>query len=146
MHKDFCTHKVLSYWALRIVPSVILLQSLLYKFGDDGAYVYIFLEMGLGDDMRLLFAVVEFIGSIFLVQSVYCRWGAYIGIFVSLLSIIPFVILGFELPVENSFASGLQLFGMSLVVLMTSLLILEQELGRIQKTSKSTQKRESLTA
>ena len=65
MQKDFRIHKVLSYWALRIVPAVILIQSLLYKFGDDAESVYIFTTTGLGDDVRLLIAVFEFIAAFF---------------------------------------------------------------------------------
>ncbi|WP_044210268.1 hypothetical protein [Flammeovirga sp. OC4] len=128
MQKDFRIHKVLSYWALRIVPSVILLQSLLYKFGDDAESVYIFTITGLGDDIRLLMAVFEFIAAFFLVYPPLSKEGAGLSVAItSFLLMVHLFIVGVDLPVEGGYSEGLQLFGMTLVAFLTSLLVLEQE-------------------
>ncbi|NME67685.1 DoxX family protein [Flammeovirga aprica] len=129
MQKDFKIHKVLSYWALRIVPAVILLQSLLYKFGDDAESVYIFTATGLGDDVRLLIAVFEFIAAFFLVYPPLSKEGARISLVItSFLLIVHLFVVGVDLPVEGGYTKGLQLFGMTLVAFLTSLLVLEQEI------------------
>lgn len=138
MHKDFKIHKVLSYWALRIVPSVVLLQSLLYKFGDDAESVYIYTTIGLGDDMRLLIAVIEFVAAFLLVYPPLSKEGAKIAsVITSFLLFIHLFIVGIDLPVEGGHSDGIQLFGMTLVTLLTSLLVLNQEAEGITFIEKS---------
>lgn len=129
MQKDFKIHKVLSYWSLRIVPAVILIQSLLYKFGDDAESVYIFTTIGLGDDIRLMIAVVEFVAAFLIVYPPLSKQGAKLAaIITGSLLLIHLFIVGIDLPVEGGHSDGLQLFGMTLVTFLTSLLVLDQEL------------------
>ncbi|AZQ63588.1 hypothetical protein EI427_15565 [Flammeovirga pectinis] len=128
MQKDFKIHKVLSYWALRAIPVVVLFQSLLYKMGEDPESVYIYYQLGLGDDIRLFIAVVEFIACFLLVYRSLCKWGAWIAVVLTSFQLLAQIfILGIDLPVEEGLSNGMQLFGMSLVTLLTCLLIIEQE-------------------
>ncbi len=68
------------YWAIRIVPAAILLQSLFFKFTAAPEAVHIFTELGVEPYGRIGLGVVELITAILLVIPKTAYYGAILGV------------------------------------------------------------------
>ena len=73
------TSKVLT-WILRIVPAIILLQTLFFKFSAAPESVYIFSTLGLEPWGRILVGILELITAILLLVPRSTLLGSVIGL------------------------------------------------------------------
>ena len=107
-------------WALQIVTSVILLQTLYFKFTAQPESVYIFSKIGAEPYGRIGSGVVELIAGILLLIPATAWMGALIaaGVMVGALGS-HLTILGIEVQGDRG-----ELFGLALVVFVFSLIIL----------------------
>ena len=107
-------------WALQIVTSVILLQTLYFKFTAQPESVYIFSKIGAEPYGRIGSGVVELIAGILLLMPATAWMGALIaaGVMVGALGS-HLTILGIEVQGDHG-----ELFGLALVVFVFSLIIL----------------------
>ena len=107
-------------WALQIVTSVILLQTLYFKFTAQPESVYIFSKIGAEPYGRIGSGVVELIAGILLLMPATAWMGALIaaGVMVGALGS-HLTILGIEVQGDRG-----ELFGLALVVFVFSLIIL----------------------
>ena len=84
-------------WALRIIPAVILLQTLFFKFTASEESVYIFTKMGAEPYGRIGSGIFELIASILLLYPRTTLLGAILGIGVMAGAIVSHLaILGIE--------------------------------------------------
>src|SRR6476620_207713 len=66
-------------WILRIIPAIILLQTLFFKFSAAPESVYIFSTLGLEPWGRILVGILELIASILLLIPRTTLAGAILG-------------------------------------------------------------------
>lgn len=66
-------------WILRIIPAIIMLQTLFFKFSASAESVYIFSTLGVEPWGRILSGVMELIAGILLVIPGKTVYGAIIG-------------------------------------------------------------------
>lgn len=66
-------------WILRIIPAIIMLQTLFFKFSASDESVYIFSTLGVEPWGRILSGVMELIAGILLVIPGKTVYGAIIG-------------------------------------------------------------------
>lgn len=66
-------------WALRVLPAIILLQTLFFKFSAAPVSVYIFTELGIEPWGRIGTGVLELIASILILFPRTTVYGAILG-------------------------------------------------------------------
>lgn len=66
-------------WILRIIPAIIMLQTLFFKFSASAESVYIFTTLGVEPWGRILSGVMELIAGILLLIPGKTIYGAIIG-------------------------------------------------------------------
>jgi len=71
--------KILS-WVLRIIPAVIFLQTLFFKFTAAPESVHIFETLGMEPYGRIGSGIAELIASILLLIPSTTKWGAALGL------------------------------------------------------------------
>ncbi|OIQ22491.1 MAG: DoxX family protein [Flavobacterium sp. MedPE-SWcel] len=71
--------KNLTIWVLRLVPAIILLQTLFFKFTGAEESVYIFTTLGAEPYGRIGSGVMELIAAILLLIPSKSHWGAFLG-------------------------------------------------------------------
>lgn len=79
MKKATSKSKTIFNWILRIVPALIMLQTLYFKFTGAEESVYIFTQIGMEPWGRYLVGTTELVSSILLLTSWY-GIGALIGL------------------------------------------------------------------
>jgi uncharacterized membrane protein YphA (DoxX/SURF4 family) len=67
-------------WVLRVVPAIILLQTLYFKFTAQPESVKLFTEIGMEPYGRIGSGVVELIAAILLLIPKYTGYGAILGL------------------------------------------------------------------
>ncbi len=107
-------------WILRIVPAVILLQTLYFKFSGAPESVYIFETLGIEPEGRIGSGIVELIASIFLLIPRTTWIGAVLGLGVIAGAIFSHLT---KLGIEVQGDGGL-LFILALVVFVFCLLLI----------------------
>ena len=101
-------------WILRLIPVIILLQTLYFKFTGAPEAVFIFTQMGVEPWGRYVLGVLELITGILLLTPWFVS-GALLGILLMLGALVAHLTtLGIEVQ-----GDGGLLFGMALVVLIT---------------------------
>jgi uncharacterized membrane protein YphA (DoxX/SURF4 family) len=108
------------FWVLRIVPAVILLQTLFFKFTAADESVYIFSKLGIEPWGRIGSGVAELIAAILILIPATTWIGALIALGVisgALMS--HLTVLGIEVMGDRG-----QLFIYALIVFITSALLL----------------------
>ena len=105
-------YKNIGLWAMRILASVILLQTLFFKFTAAPVSVYIFSELGMEPWGRIGTGVVELIAAILLLMPRFTFFGAVLGL--GLMSGAIFFHLG-KLGIEVQNDSG-KLFMLAVLV------------------------------
>ena len=101
-------------WILRLIPVIILLQTLYFKFTGAPEAVFIFTQMGVEPWGRYVLGVLELITGILLLTPWFVS-GALLGILLMLGALFAHLTtLGIEVQ-----GDGGLLFGMALVVLIT---------------------------
>jgi hypothetical protein len=109
-------------WILRIVPAIILLQTLFFKFSGAEESVYIFTTLGVEPWGRIGSGVMELIAG-FLFLTKYYVWGSLISVGIMFGAVMSHIlILGYVIMDD-----GGQLFIMALVALVFSALLVWQQ-------------------
>ena len=120
-------------WLLRIVPALILLQTLFFKFTGAAESVYIFSKLNVEPWGRYGSGVAELIAGILLLIPRYSVWGALLALGVMGGAIVSHLfVLGIEVMDDNG-----QLFYMALLTAACSGVILylnKQALFDVLKT------------
>ncbi len=112
--------KPILMWIIRIVPAVILLQTLFFKFTASPESVYIFTTLGVEPWGRILSGIMELVAGILLVIPRLSIYGALIGAGVMAGAIVSHLfVLGVEVM-----GDGGQLFIYALITMICCLTIL----------------------
>ncbi len=114
------TIKTILIWVLRVIPALILLQTLFFKFTASEESVYIFSKIGMEPWGRIGTGVFELIASVLLLWPRTTHFGAILG--VGLMSgalFFHFTKLGIDVQ-----GDGGLLFTYALVVMISCLLLI----------------------
>jgi len=115
------------FWALRIVPAVILLQTLFFKFTAADESVYIFTKLGIEPWGRIGSGVVELIAAVLILIPITTGIGALIALGVISGALIShFTVLGIEVQGDHG-----QLFIYALIVFICCILLVVFEKNRL---------------
>ena len=115
------------YWGIRIIPALILWQTLYFKFNGTEESIYIFTTMGLEPWGRYLTGIGELIAGLAIIIPRYSWKGAVLaaglmaGAIFSHLTTLGIVVLD----------DGGYLFGLAITVLIFSLIILYSEKNKV---------------
>ena len=110
---------VIAVWVLRIIASIIMLQTLFFKFTASEESVYIFSQLGMEPWGRIATGVMELIASILILYPRTTFFGAVLAIGLMLGAIGAHLVkLGIE--IKND---GGQLFIYALIVLVASTIL-----------------------
>lgn len=71
--------KLSGIWALRLIPAIILLQTLFFKFTAAPESVWIFTQLGAEPWGRILSGIFELLALILLVTPSFSVYGAILG-------------------------------------------------------------------
>ncbi len=107
-------------WVLRLIPAIILLQTLFFKFTAAPESVYIFETLGLEPHGRIASGIAELIAAVLLLIPRTTWIGAIIGLGVISGAIVSHLT---QLGIEVQGDGGL-LFYLALIVLFCCLLLL----------------------
>ncbi len=121
--------KSILLWVLRIVPALIMLQTLFFKFSASEESVYIFSVVGIEPWGRIATGVFELIASLLLLYPRTTYLGALLG--AGLMSgalMMHFTLLGYEVK-----GDGGLLFIYALVVFVCCLLLLYFERKQVMQ-------------
>ena len=119
--------KKVIFWSIRIIPSLILWQTLYFKFNGAEESIYIFTTMGLEPWGRYLMGIIELIAGVALLIPRYSWIGAVLaagimaGAIFSHLTTLGIVVLD----------DGGYLFGLAITVLIFSLIVLYSEKNKM---------------
>lgn len=112
---------------LRIIPAIILLQTLYFKFSAAPESVYIFSTLGLEPFGRIGSGIAELIAAVLLLIPKASWMGALLSLGVISGAIVSHLtILGIEVQGDGGY-----LFGLALAVFVTSTLILWMEKSKV---------------
>jgi putative oxidoreductase len=115
-------------WTLRIIASVILLQTLYFKFTGHPESVELFSKLGVEPWGRIGTGFIELIAGVLLLIPSTVLFGALLGIGLMLGAIASHIlIIGIE-----SQGDGGQLFGLAFVVLACCMVIVLLNKGQLQ--------------
>ncbi|WAC09232.1 DoxX family protein [Dyadobacter pollutisoli] len=107
------------FWVLRIVPAVILLQTLFFKFTAAEESVYIFSKLGIEPWGRIGSGIAELIAAILILIPAVTGIGAFMALGVISGALIShFTVLGIEVQ-----GDGGQLFIYAVLVFISSALL-----------------------
>jgi putative oxidoreductase len=111
--------KQITSWALRIVASLILLQTLYFKFSAHPESVELFTKLGVEPWGRIGTGIIELITGILLLLPTTAFIGAFLGIGLMIGAVLSHItVLGIE-----SKGDGGQLFILALIVLVLCVLL-----------------------
>ena len=119
--------KSLSNWILRIVPAIIMLQTLFFKFTAAPESIYIFETLGLGAAGRIGTGVIELIASLLILLPRTTWMGAILG-----LGTMSGAIIGHltKLGIDVQGDGGL-LFGMAIITFICCAVLVWQNRGEV---------------
>ena len=115
--------KKVNFWALRIIPAIILLQTLFYKFTAAPESVHIFSSLGMEPYGRIGSGVAELIASVLLLIPRTSWLGALMGLGIMAGAILAHL---FKLGIEVQ-GDGGALFAMALIVFLCCAVIAWKE-------------------
>ncbi len=70
---------IIFLWVLRVVPAIVLLQTLFFKFSAAPESIYIFSTLGLEPWGRILVGILELIAAVLLLIPRTTFFGAFLG-------------------------------------------------------------------
>ncbi|MBL0339909.1 MAG: DoxX family protein [Bacteroidetes bacterium] len=112
--------KTLLIWILRIVPALIMLQTLYFKFSASEESVFIFSTLGVEPWGRIVSGIMELIAGVLLLIPRTTFWGALIGCGVMAGAVMSHLfILGIEVMGDNG-----QLFAYAIITLICCVFLL----------------------
>lgn len=112
--------KTITIWVLRIVPALIMMQTLFFKFTASEESVYLFTQLGMEPWGRIGTGVLELIASVLILWPRTTHFGAIIS--VGLMSGAVFFHLT-KLGIEIQGDGGL-LFAYAMIVMISCLLLI----------------------
>ncbi|MEM7571296.1 MAG: DoxX family protein [Bacteroidota bacterium] len=115
--------KKLLPWVLRLVPAIILLQTLTFKFTAHPDSVALFAQLGVEPFGRIGIGVFELIAGILLLIPATSRFGAFLAVGLMLGAVASHL---FVLGISYN-GDGGALFGMALITLIAAALIVYRE-------------------
>ncbi len=115
------------YWSIRLIPAIILLQTLFYKFTAAPESVYIFTQIGLEPYGRIGIGILELIAAIFILMPKTTIYGAFLSLGL-MVGALFFHATKLGIVVLND---GGTLFILALLVALFSLLILWVEKANV---------------
>ena len=119
--------KHLLFWFIRIVPAVILFQTLFFKFSAAPESVAIFTKLGIEPIGRIGTGIIELVAAILLVIPNKSLYGAFIGFGTMIGAIASHLfILGIETNNDKGF-----LFILACITALFCLIVLYQEREKI---------------
>lgn len=108
--------KVIAMWVMRLFASIIMLQTLWFKFSAHPESVELFSKLGTEPWGRIGTGVLELIASVLLLIPRFSVYGAIMGVVIMLGAILcHLIIIGIE-----SHGDGGQLFVLAIVVMVCS--------------------------
>ncbi len=127
----------LLYWATRIVASVILLQTLYFKFTASPESVYIFTTVGMEPWGRIGVGVAEAVAGVLLLITPVAWWGAALalGLMVGAIGM-HFTLLGIEVQGDGGY-----LLFLALMVSLCAAFILWVDQQKVRETLEKLLKR-----
>lgn len=115
------------FWILRLIPAIIMLQTLFYKFSGAPESIYIFTQMGIEPYGRIGSGIVELVASVLLLLPNKSVFGAFLGAGTMLGAILSHIfILGINVNNDGGF-----LFSLALITFVACSLILFLERNNI---------------
>lgn len=125
--------KVIFYWIIRIIPAIIMLQTLFFKFTAAPESVAIFSKLHAEPFGRIGTGIIEFIASILILIPNKSRFGAILGFGTMFGAIISHIfILGINVNHD-----GGQLFTLAIITIICCGLVLFEERKKISIFQKS---------
>lgn len=112
--------KALYYWIIRIIPAIIMLQTLFFKFSAAPESIAIFTKLGIEPYGRIGTGIIELVASILLLIPNKSRFGALIGFCVMFGAILSHLTI---LGISVNYDSG-TLFTLALITFICCSLIL----------------------
>lgn len=108
------------HWIVKLIPAVIMLQTLFFKFSGAEESVYIFTQMGIEPWGRIGTGILELIASVLILFPTTTFWGAGLGLgLMSGALMAHLTTLGFEIK-----GDGGQLFYYALITAICCLVLL----------------------
>ncbi|WP_034753213.1 DoxX family protein [Chryseobacterium daeguense] len=126
----------LTYWAIKLVPVVIMLQTLYFKFTAAPESVYIFSKIGMEPYGRIGIGVLELIASILILIPKTTWYGAVLGLGL-MMGAIQFHVTELGIDVQND---GGKLFYLAVITAVFCALILvinRKQIGSLFQKNKS---------
>ncbi len=117
------------YWLVRIVPAIIMLQTLFFKFSAAPESVYIFSQLGAEPYGRIGTGVSELIASLLILMPRTTGFGAGLGAGLMGGAIMSHLTM-LGIAVQDD---GGKLFGMAVITLLCALIVLWQEREKLIK-------------
>ena len=119
--------KTFTYWALRIIPAIMLLQTLYFKFSAAPESVYIFTTLGMEPYGRIGSGIAELIAGILLVIPATSVYGAVLALGIMGGAIMSHLTkLGISVMDDGGY-----LFGLAIVVALCSAVIVWLEKDKL---------------
>ena len=125
--------KVLFYWIIRIIPAVIILQTLFFKFSAAPESVAIFSKLGMEPYGRIGTGIIELIAAVLILIPNKSKFGALLG-FGTMTGAIASHILVLGIEVNND---GGKLFILALITLVACAIVLFEERNKFSIFQKS---------
>jgi uncharacterized membrane protein YphA (DoxX/SURF4 family) len=117
------------FWFLRLIPAVILLQTLFFKFTAAPESVYIFSKLGVEPWGRIGAGVAELIAGILLIIPRYSVWGATLALGIMGGAILSHLtVLGINIMDDGGY-----LFFLAIVTAVCSAVIVYQNRAELQR-------------
>jgi uncharacterized membrane protein len=124
--------KLILSWILRLVPAIILLQTLFFKFTVSEESVYIFTKLNAEPYGRIGSGIVELAAAILLLYPRTTFWGAVIGFGTMAGAVVShLLVLGIEVKDD-----GGTLFALALITLLCCLALIIQERDKLFRFTK----------
>lgn len=121
------------YWTIRIVPAIIMLQTLFFKFTAATESVAIFTKLGIEPFGRIGTGIIELIAAILIVVPKTSAYGALLGFGTMFGAIISHLfVLGINVNNDGGF-----LFVLALTTFVCCILILFEERNKFSIFQKS---------
>ncbi len=114
------SHKNVGVWALRLTASIILLQTLFFKFSGAAVSVYIFSEIGIEPWGRIATGILELIAAVLILIPRTTALGAFLGLGLMFGALVLHV---FKLGIVVQNDSG-KLFALALLVFSSCLILI----------------------
>ena len=119
----------LFFWALRIIPAMLMVQSLFFKFSAAPESVYIFDKVGLGAPGRIGSGIAEGVASVLLLIPATSWLGALLGLGVISGAIVSHLtILGIEVM-----GDGGQLFAYAVIIFLCCAVVALQNISKMRE-------------